>query len=222
MRIWSFVSEKGGSGKTTLTLQLSVAALSKKLAVSVLDLDPQRSAEQWADLREKNLSALEPTIVHGNPSDLEGMLEAARETNTDLVLIDTPPTVDRCMIFAAAAAHMVVIPTRSNVLDRFALKDTLTYMEHIGALWKSVVVLNAPSKDKKARAETEEIVAAFDVPLLSHVLEDHIDFAQSLGEGKGITERWPKRKAATTIRTIYRQLCEHERTLGRAKQRKSA
>ena len=151
MRIWSVVSQKGGSGKTTLLLHVSIAAMAKGLAVSIFDLDPQRSAEQWAELRETLLKTEEPTVVHGAPIGLDGMIDAARDTDTDLVLIDTPPAVDKSMIYAAAAADVVIVPTRSSVLDQFALKETLDYLKRIGALAKTVVVLNAPSSDKKAK-----------------------------------------------------------------------
>ena len=80
MRIWSVVSQKGGSGKTTLLLHVSIAAMAKGLAVSIFDLDPQRSAEQWAELRETLLKTEEPTVVHGAPIGLDGMIDAARET----------------------------------------------------------------------------------------------------------------------------------------------
>src|SRR4051794_41087457 len=68
VRIWCVVSQKGGSGKTTLLLHLSVLAMAKGLVVSVIDLDPQRSAEQWAELRERVIGADEPPIVHGTPA----------------------------------------------------------------------------------------------------------------------------------------------------------
>ncbi len=55
MRTWSFVNQKGGSGKTTLLLHVAVAAMEAGLAVCVADLDPQRSAEKWAELRTSRL-----------------------------------------------------------------------------------------------------------------------------------------------------------------------
>jgi len=52
MRTWSVVSQKAGAEKPTLLLHVAIAAMAKGLAVSVIDLDPQRSAEQWSELRE--------------------------------------------------------------------------------------------------------------------------------------------------------------------------
>ena len=222
MRIWSVVSQKGGSGKTTLLLHVSIAAMAKGLAVSIFDLDPQRSAEQWAELRETLLKTEEPTVVHGAPIGLDGMIDAARETDTDLVLIDTPPAVDKSMIYAAAAADVVIVPTRSSVLDQFALKETLDYLKRIGALAKTVVVLNAPSSDKKASAAIERCAQDFGVDMLATTLEDQVDLVSSLQSGRGITESAPKRKAAKAVQEIYRQLCEFDSSLARVRKKRLA
>jgi chromosome partitioning protein len=213
MRIWSAVSQKGGSGKTTLLLHAAVAATGKDEKVLICDLDPQRSAEQWSELREERLGTFDPTVVHGTAINLDGMLEAARGNSVDLALIDTPPAVDKSMIYAASAANIVIVPTRSGVLDRFALKETLDYLKRIGALSKTVVVINAPSKDQDARIETETVAQGFGVPVLATVLDDQVDLATSLGEGKGIAETAPKRKAGKAFQKIYEELCDFERGL---------
>jgi cellulose biosynthesis protein BcsQ len=197
--------------------------MGKGLAVSVFDLDPQRSAEQWSELREASLETEEPAVVHGTATGLDGMLQAARDTETDLVLIDTPPAVDKSMIYAAAAGDVVIVPTRSSVFDQFALRETLDYLKRIGALMKTIVILNAPSADKEARADTERIaLAEFGVALLDIVLDEHVDLATSLRGGRGITESAPKRKAAKVVQEIYQQLCQFERKLARTKSRVTA
>ena len=231
MRIWSVVSQKGGSGKTTLLLHVSVLALHKGLSVSVLDLDPQRSAEQWSELRERLLDTDEPAVVHGTPADLDGMLEAAADTETDLVLIDTPPAVDKSLVFAAAAAHVVIVPTRLGVLDQFSLRETLDYLKRISAIGKTMVVPNGAASDRKGRAEIERIAREFGAAVTAGILRDQADFVSSLGAGKGITESAPKSrgtktaksseaaKAAEAIEEIYRELEVFDRKLARSKGR---
>jgi chromosome partitioning protein len=216
MRIWSAVSQKGGCGKTTLLLHAAVAAMAEGLNVLVCDLDPQRSAEQWSEWRENRLATDEPTVVHGTAMNLDGMLEAARETRVDIVLIDTPPAVDKSMIYAAAAADVVIVPTRSSLLDQFALKETLDYLKRIGALSKSIVVINAPSKDQNAKIDTQKIATeGFGVPVLPTALDDQVDLASSLAEGKGIAESAPKRKAGKSFQKVYQELCAFEAGLSK-------
>ena len=53
MKIIAILSQKGGTGKTTLAINLAVTA-AKSLAceVTLIDLDPQASAASWSDSRE--------------------------------------------------------------------------------------------------------------------------------------------------------------------------
>jgi len=47
----ALISQKGGSGKTTISLNLAIAASLKGKSVVVIDLDPQQSAARWSRLR---------------------------------------------------------------------------------------------------------------------------------------------------------------------------
>jgi chromosome partitioning protein len=72
MRTVAFISQKGGTGKTTLALHLAIAAGSKS---AVIDLDPQASASAWRDLRQ----AENPPVVSVQPSRLLQALRTAEE-----------------------------------------------------------------------------------------------------------------------------------------------
>ena len=51
MQVVSVLSEKGGAGKTTLSVHLAVAAQLAGLDAVIIDLDPQASAADWSDRR---------------------------------------------------------------------------------------------------------------------------------------------------------------------------
>lgn len=217
VRVWSVLGQKGGTGKTTLVLHLAIVAIAKDIVTSVADLDPQRSAEQWADLRERRTKAQDPPIVHGTSTGLGEMLAAARKTGTELVLIDTPPLIDKTLIFAAEAADLIIVPSRVSVLDHLALSETLRVLEAMQALRKTVVVFNAIRSDKRAKAELAEMTKStsheFRVPVVGVTLEDHSDFSHSLGLGKGVTESAPRGKPAAELQALFRLLCQLERKI---------
>jgi len=206
MMIIAFLGQKGGSGKTTLALGTADIARAEGLEVSVIDLDPQRSAEQWSDLRQALTGNDDLVAVHGTTTSLDKMLAASRATATDLVVIDSPGQLDKAMVYAAAAAHLAVVPTRSGILDQFALRETLDYLKRIGALPRTVVVLNAPSRDAPARDEIERLAREFGVPVLPIVIEDDPDFAAALRQGRSVVESAPRRKAAKAMRALYDHL----------------
>ncbi len=53
MKIIAVVAQKGGVGKTTVTQCLAVEALRQGLATAIIDADPQRSATEWGEQRER-------------------------------------------------------------------------------------------------------------------------------------------------------------------------
>ena len=85
MRVVSFVTQKGGSGKTTLAFCCAVAAEQAGEKVLIVDVDPQGTAENWYQDRELDT----PRLVSINSTELEQALSSAKENGFDVALIDT-------------------------------------------------------------------------------------------------------------------------------------
>src|SRR3954454_15016760 len=87
MQILAFLSQKGGSTKTTLCVHIAVAAMETGLKVLIVDTDPQQSATVWSNAREAD----EPMVATVAVSDLARVLDAAKAEGIDLVVVDTAP-----------------------------------------------------------------------------------------------------------------------------------
>jgi chromosome partitioning protein len=122
MKIAAILSEKGGVGKTTVTVHVGVAAHLAGLDVAIIDLDPQTSAADWADQRG---DGTKPEAVAIPPARLDKLLADLRANGTDLVLIDTPREANNAGYIAAKAADFVLIPFKRGGFDFRALKRTL-------------------------------------------------------------------------------------------------
>src|SRR5258707_7823603 len=86
MRVISFVTQKGGSGKTTLVFCCAVAAQEKGKRVLVLDMDPQGTATAWYKDRE----AETPVLANIKSPELPDAITRAQQSGFDLVMVDTP------------------------------------------------------------------------------------------------------------------------------------
>lgn len=64
MKTVAIISQKGGAGKTTIALNLAVAAVQLNHQSLVIDIDSQSSAKEWRDLRTEEL----PVVISAQTS----------------------------------------------------------------------------------------------------------------------------------------------------------
>jgi chromosome partitioning protein len=74
MKTIAVISQKGGSGKTTLSLNLAIAASNAGQHVVLIDLAPQQSASRWARLRTDDA----PVIMSGHAPNLPQLIDKVR------------------------------------------------------------------------------------------------------------------------------------------------
>lgn len=121
LRIITLLAQKGGCGKTTLTINLAVAAALNQRKTLVIDLDAQKTATQWWEAREEE----EPLLVHTNYKELDKALEIAQGKDMDLVLIDTAGRDDLLNTKAASIADFCLIPCQPTMEDMRAQAATV-------------------------------------------------------------------------------------------------
>src|SRR5262245_24349024 len=181
MRVWTIASQKGGSGKTTLALHLAIAA-ADNLKVLVIDLDPQQSAERWHAIRQRTTGKKDdPSIAWGPPTKLGDMLKTARRHDADLVLIDTPSKREKAIHTAIDAGDLVLVPTKSSILDLHALKDSADAIDIAKARSRALIIPNAVptgrSKDTVLK-DIQRYAAPLKIEVMAERLSELAGFAQ--------------------------------------------
>jgi chromosome partitioning protein len=209
MRVWSIVSQKGGSGKTTLALHLAIAA-AKDHKVLVIDLDPQQSAERWHAIRQRTTGSKDdPSIAAGPYQKLSDMLKTARKLGAELVLIDTPPKLDKAIAPSLAAATLVLVPLKSSILDLQALEDCADVVNLAKARSKTLVVMNAVPTGRNGDAAVKESLryaGRLKLEVAPERLSELPAFSQGLKTGRGVTESERNGTAAKEIVALYKAL----------------
>jgi chromosome partitioning protein len=197
----AILSQKGGTGKTTLTLHLAVASERAGQAAAVIDLDPQASAAGWKDSRTSET----PVIVPVPPSRLPQALEAAKSGGAALTLIDTAPHASDAALAAAEAADLVLIPCRAGILDLRAIGTTARAVKLAGK--PAYVVLNAmPPRAPNVLADARAAVAVHGFAVAPFTLQQRAAYAHALTAGQTAQEYEPQGKAAAEISQLYEWL----------------
>jgi len=191
--IITVAQQKGGSGKTTLAVNLAVAAVRAGHSVAVIDTDPQGSLGRWFMTRLDRLEG-EPDMEFSTASAWGVGYEVGKMARAyDLVIIDTPPKVDSDLKPALRAADLVVVPVASSHVDLWATEGVLDLAERVGI--PTLLVLNRTRKGTKLGAEVAEAAAQTAADLAEAHLANRIVYAETLGQGQGAQES-PKRGAA--------------------------
>lgn len=201
MRTIAILSQKGGTGKTTISLHLAVAAQQAGQAAVVIDLDPQASSAGWKDSR----SGEEPVVISVPASRLPHALQAAVDGGADLVIIDTAPHSGEVALAAAEVADLVLIPCRPGILDLRAIGSTARIVKLAGK--PAYVVLNTvPPRASNVLADASAAVAVHGLSVAPVALQQRAAYAHALTAGQTAQEYERGGKAAGEIASLYKWL----------------
>lgn len=197
MKTIAIISQKGGAGKTTVSIHLAVAAEERGLKTAIFDLDPQASAATWADKRTKEA----PAVVSAQASRLPGLLEQAAAQQADLVIIDSAPNADAASLAAARAADIILIPCRPAAFDLNAIGTTLALASVAGK--PAFVLLNAVPPQGRVGEEARQALIGGGVAVADPVLHQLVAFSHAVNDGRSAQELDAKSKAAIEIAALF-------------------
>lgn len=128
----AFLAQKGGVGKTTLTLSIAVQAELGGKRSGVIDADPQASASGWFITRKGHGKETPLVAAAAAPELLRSAQADARDDGFDWLFIDTPAGVSELPATAAELADLVIIPCLPAILDMDAMAPTVKLARRSG------------------------------------------------------------------------------------------
>jgi chromosome partitioning protein len=195
----AIISQKGGSGKTTLALHLAAAATAAGKVSLLVDTDPQATASRWSQWR----SGAEPEVIDcASPPLLPKKLEDARTLGAEIAIIDTPPHADSMAAAACRAASLILIPCRPRAFDLDAIQTTADLVKASGK--PAFVMFTAgPPRAANLYREAADLVRTFGLEVAPVVMSERAAYHHSTGEGKTAVEFDPKGRAAEEVAAAW-------------------
>jgi chromosome partitioning protein len=190
MRTISFVTQKGGSGKSTLCINLAVAAQQAGRSVCILEMDRQATISDWADTR----GGKGPEVAQIDATQLDGVTARLHGA------IDTPGVDSPGALAAIRAADLCIIPCRPTPADLRAFKPTLAAVYRLEKRF-AFVLNQTPARSYRNRDAADGLAVLGVLPDVNIVLRN--DFQDAIGLGQGVTELNPHGPAADEIRRLW-------------------
>ena len=203
MKIVSVICQKGGVGKTCVTIHLATAAALAGHRTAIIDLDPQGTASSWGDLRQAD----KPEVISGQAARLPMLIETARANGADLILIDTPPQADTIALTAAKVADIVLVPIRPAIWDLQAAQPSLLLAQVANR--PAFIVLNGVRPNSNVGSEAAAGLTGQGAQVAPVMLGQRVAYEYAVRDGRTVQEAYPNETAAEEVAQLYKWLCGH-------------
>jgi chromosome partitioning protein len=197
-KIIAVANLKGGAGKSTVTINLSVATQMAGLETAIIDIDPeQQAAARWKDERSEKRP---PTVVSAVHTRLAQTIMEQERKGARLIFIDCPAFDNGITSRAIEAAHLVLIPCRTTVQDLQYVKTTVDIAADKRK--PTVVFLNSVEAQIRETDETRRYFEKEGIAVAPVFLSKAVALHRAIAAAQGVTEYEPAGKAAQEVLAI--------------------
>ena len=187
MKVISILSQKGGSGKTTITLNIARCLQLKGFNVAVIDTDPQASAREWNALAADDFFPVYGCDKGIAEKELKNLKKVA-----DYLIIDGAPRLEKSMAEAIKLSDYILIPIKPSQFDIWAVKDTIDLIEtrmQLDDKLKAGLVLSQVNKQTNITKDVKGFIEeSFAIKLLSQSTGIRVAYAEVLSSGMSVFE----------------------------------
>lgn len=209
MAVIALLNQKGGVGKTTLSVHLATA-LAEGRKVLLVDADPQGSALDWSAQREIEGAPARFPVV-GLPKETLHRELAPISRDYDWVVIDGPPRVNKIARSAIVASDIVVIPVQPSPFDIWAAEDVEEIIAECAAIKPDLVtrfLVNRLFLNTTLGSEVLEELAKRPFGSFQTTIRNRQEYAKAARRGLTALETEPNGPAAQEIRAWSVEITE--------------
>ena len=200
MRTITLVTQKGGTGKSTLSTCLAVAAMQAGETVVAFDLDPQGTLAAWGNIRQGDTPTV-VTVPEERTGELGEVLKAVSGRFT-VAILDTAGVDNAITKSAMTLGDMCLVPLRPTRPDGLAIKPTVETLMRGGRSF--AFVLNQCTPNARSSRASEMAAGLSSLGLLAEpMIHARADFQDAFAAGQGVTEYAAKSLAADEIRKLW-------------------
>ena len=166
-KVITLANQKGGSGKTTITMQLAGSIAQRGKNVVIIDADPQGTATRWAESAPKNTPFPAKVITISNfGGSVKDDIDAYRFLY-DHIIVDCPPAVDSVVPQSALrASDLVIVPIIPSPTDLWAavgIRELISSVQESNSKLQARLLANMCQPNTLVAKEILDILDEFGV-----------------------------------------------------------
>lgn len=195
----AIANSKGGVGKSTIAVHLSVWLAEQGLRVATIDADPQASLSTWLPKVEPNV----PIKRYQSAAEILRYAPRLRDLY-DVVVTDSPAALCTELGALLTAADVALLPINASMLDVWASYRTarLIYRARFAALPHdrpvAITVLNRARPRARLARIAAEAVRQFGFPVALNALAARTAYAEAAGAGAVVWRMGVRAQAAAS------------------------
>jgi chromosome partitioning protein len=185
--IISIQNYKGGTGKTTLAVNLAVYLQQIGNKVLLVDSDPQGSARNW---HAANNGSVLPVVGLDRPTI--GKDIASISSGYEMILIDGAPQINELAIAGIKCADIVLIPVQPSQYDIWATLDLIEIVHQVQSIQdekpKAALVISRQIPNTKVGKEVRGILKDAGIPIFTNGTFQRVAYANTVGAGQTVID----------------------------------
>lgn len=184
-QVIAVLNQKGGSGKTTIAINLAHALKLAGSNVLLVDSDPQGSARDWNEANQGQVLPVVGLDRETLPTDL-----AAISGGYDYVVIDGAPQIAKLAAAAIKCADLVLIPVQPSPFDIWATADLVELIKTRQIITEgkplAAFVISRAIKHTKLSQEVNEALEGYDLPILEQGTSQRVIYPTVASTGQTV------------------------------------
>ena len=188
----SFISYKGGVGKTTLSENVAVCFAHAGRSVCIVDADDSANSVSWSKKRNGTL----PNIDVFHEKKEEDLVFKVKELNEkyDVVVIDSPPAQVPISDMIVLMSNLVIVPLlpkgeqETNTINQLVRKIKSLEVTKEKSIPVYFVINEYDPRISLHRNFAASMEAAYGDRILKSRLHNRVAYAEVTHEGKGVFE----------------------------------
>lgn len=202
----SFLNQKGGVGKSTLSINVAACFALLGQKVLLIDADKQGTASTWASLRAETGFQV---VSMARENMARDALRLAAEL--DFTIIDGPPQAETISRSCIVASDLVVVPIEPGGASRWSSDLTVRQLKEAQELkpnLKCGFVVSRKIGTTVLGRDTRTMAADAGIPTFDTEIEQRVAYAEAMTMGKTIFEWSGRTQAVTDIQALTHELLD--------------